>query len=140
MISNKGGDDMENDFGNGIGDRIKKIRARQGLTQEEFGKKIGSARNTIANYESENRMPGNAVIALICKEFNINEDWLRTGIGGDDNMSIQEDIKYFQNIGKLGNEKNEFKKFYLNMLIGLPDEYWDYVYNEFKKFDKKRGK
>jgi hypothetical protein len=47
-------------------------------------------------------------------------------------------MQYFQNVGKLGNEKNEFKKFYLNMMMGLPDEYWDYIYKEFKKFEDKK--
>ncbi len=59
--------------------RIKEIREEEDLTQEEFGKKIGAARNTIANYETGNRKPSNAVITSICREFNINEDWLRNG-------------------------------------------------------------
>lgn len=66
-------------------------------------------------------------------------NWLRTGAGGDENMFIPEDMKYFQNVGKLGNEKNEFKKFYFNMMMGLPDEFWEYVYKEFKKFEEKKG-
>ena len=61
--------------------RIKQIREYWELTQEEFGKKIGSARNTIANYENGNRNPSNSVIISICREFNVNEDWLRTGNG-----------------------------------------------------------
>lgn len=61
--------------------RIKAIREGCGLTQEEFGKRIGSARNTIANYETGNRKPSNVVITSICREFNINEEWLRTGDG-----------------------------------------------------------
>ncbi len=61
--------------------RIKEIREKTGLTQEEFGKKIGSARNTIANYETGNRKPSNAVINSICREFGIREEWLRNGTG-----------------------------------------------------------
>ncbi len=53
-----------------------------GYTQEKNSeKKIGSARNTIANYESGNRNPSDAIIKLICREFDVNEDWLRTGEG-----------------------------------------------------------
>lgn len=59
--------------------RIKEVRESEKLTQEEFGKRIGSARNTIANYETGNRKPSNAVITSICREFNINEKWLRDG-------------------------------------------------------------
>ncbi len=61
--------------------RIKEIRESAGLTQVEFGKKIGLARNTIANYETGNRIPSNIVINSICREFGISEEWLRTGNG-----------------------------------------------------------
>ena len=61
--------------------RIKEIREHSKLTQDEFGKRIGSARNTIANYENGNRNPSNSVILSICREFNVSEEWLRTGEG-----------------------------------------------------------
>lgn len=122
-----------------MNERIKKVRDYFGLTQEEFGKKIGAARNTIANYENGNRTPGKSIILSICREFGVNEDWLRNGTGGPDNMLIPEDMAYIHNIGKLGNEKNEFKKFYLNAMMNLSDDFWDYLYDEFKKFSDKKG-
>lgn len=64
-----------------MNDRIKMIREYYKLTQDEFGKRIGSARNTIANYESGNRSPSNSVVLSICREFNVNEEWLRNGTG-----------------------------------------------------------
>ena len=38
-------------------------------------------RNTIANYEIGRNEPIDAVVSLICKEFNVSEEWLRTGTG-----------------------------------------------------------
>lgn len=64
-----------------MNERIKMIREYYKLTQDEFGKRIGSARNTIANYESGNRSPSNSVVLSICREFNVNEEWLRDGTG-----------------------------------------------------------
>ena len=64
-----------------MNERIKMIREHYKLTQDEFGKRIGSARNTIANYESGNRSPSNSVVLSICREFNVNEEWLRDGTG-----------------------------------------------------------
>ena len=64
-----------------MNERIKMIREYYKLTQDEFGKRIGSARNTIANYESGNRSPSNSVVLSICREFNVNEEWLRDGSG-----------------------------------------------------------
>lgn len=51
------------------------------MTQAEFASRIGSVQNTITGYESGRRNPSAPVIALICKEFNVNEEWLRTGKG-----------------------------------------------------------
>lgn len=62
-------------------ERIKQIRKQNGLTQVEFGKKIGVKGNTVTNYETGLRNPTDAVIKSICREFNVNEEWLRTGNG-----------------------------------------------------------
>lgn len=62
-------------------ERIKELRKVLGLTQQEFSDKIGVKRNTIAQYESGRNSPIDAVISLICREFNVNEEWLRTGDG-----------------------------------------------------------
>ena len=64
-----------------VGDRIKKIRKSLDLTQEAFASRIGSVQNTITGYESGRRNPSSPVISLICKEFNVNEEWLRNGTG-----------------------------------------------------------
>lgn len=64
-----------------MNDRIKRIRRALDLTQQEFAARIGSVQNTITGYETGRRVPSNQVISLICKEFNVNEAWLRTGEG-----------------------------------------------------------
>lgn len=61
--------------------RIKKLRKYLGLTQKEFGGRIGVKPNTIATYEIGRSAPIDAVVSLICREFNVNEEWLRTGNG-----------------------------------------------------------
>ena len=62
-------------------DRIKAIRKHYNLTQTEFGDRIGVKGNTITNYENDLRNPSDAIIVSICREFNVNEDWLRSGTG-----------------------------------------------------------
>lgn len=61
--------------------RIRQIRKDSGLTQENFGKRIGVKANTITNYELGLRTPTEAVILSICREFKISENWLKNGIG-----------------------------------------------------------
>lgn len=64
-----------------LNERIKELRKALGLTQQEFSDKIGVKRNTIAQYESGRNAPIDAVISLICREFNVSEEWLRNGTG-----------------------------------------------------------
>lgn len=64
-----------------VNERIKIIRKKLELTQQEFADKLGIARNNIAGYETGKRSPSDAVVSLICAKFNVNEDWIRTGEG-----------------------------------------------------------
>lgn len=64
-----------------MNERIKKVRKALDLTQRDFGTRIGTTQNAIANYETGHRNPSSAVIDNICKTFNVNETWLRTGEG-----------------------------------------------------------
>jgi transcriptional regulator with XRE-family HTH domain len=121
-----------------INQRVKKIREHLKKSQKDFGAAIGLKPNSVSDVETGKNKVSEQSIKAICREFNVNEDWLRTGAGGEENMFISEDMQYFQNVGKLGSEKNEFKKFYLNMMMGLPEEYWDYIYKEFKKFEEQK--
>ena len=62
-------------------ERIKEVRKAHGLTQAEFGKKIGVKGNTITCYEKGIREPSNAIIRAIAREFGVDESWLLTGEG-----------------------------------------------------------
>lgn len=66
---------------NSIGERIKQIRKEAGLTQQKFADRIGAKQNTIAQYEIGRNSPLDPVVTAICKEFDIQEEWLRHGIG-----------------------------------------------------------
>ncbi|MDE6872948.1 MAG: helix-turn-helix domain-containing protein [Lachnospiraceae bacterium] len=62
-------------------DRIKKLRKILDMTQQEFADRIGVKRNTIGQYEIGRNEPIDAVTSLICREFDVREEWLRTGEG-----------------------------------------------------------
>lgn len=64
-----------------MNERIKKIRNDNHLTQERFAARLGVKRNTVATYEMGRSEPSDAVISLICREFFVNEEWLRHGTG-----------------------------------------------------------
>lgn len=63
-----------------INERIKKLRKSLELTQQEFASRIGMKRNSIALIEN-GRNTSEQTIFAICREFNVNEEWLRAGSG-----------------------------------------------------------
>ena len=72
-------------------ERIRKLRKTLELTQQEFGKRIGMKRNSIALIEG-GRNTSEQTIFAICREFNVNEEWLRTGNGKMFNLVPEEDL------------------------------------------------
>lgn len=64
-----------------MNERIKQLRKVLGLTQQEFAERIGIKRNAVANYETGRNEPIGSVVNLICKEYNVNPDWLSNGAG-----------------------------------------------------------
>lgn len=81
-------------------DRIRAIRKYFDLTQQEFADRLGIKRGAIANYELGRNEPVDSVVSLICREFDVNEDWLRNGTGGPDNMFVPESLNGLDALAK----------------------------------------
>lgn len=65
-----------------MNERLREIRLTMNMSQEEFGKKIGiESRAHISSLENGNRNITDRIINDICREFDVNESWLRTGEG-----------------------------------------------------------
>jgi len=64
-----------------MNERIRELRKYLKLTQQEFADRLGIPRNNIAGYETGKRSPSEAAIALICKEFGVNPEWIKKGKG-----------------------------------------------------------
>lgn len=64
-----------------IGSRIKQIRKESGLTQSEFGSRIGISLSGVSSLEIGKNTPSEQTIRAICSEFNVNRDWLVDGVG-----------------------------------------------------------
>lgn len=107
-----------------MGERIKQLRKVLGLTQKEFGDRIGVKPNTIGTYEIGRNEPIDAVISLICLKFDVNEYWLRTGEG---DMFIQrsrgDQITAF--VGDILNGPPDFRQRFISVLSRMTPEEWD---------------
>ena len=79
----------------------------------------------MVKYETDTNVPSAAVISLICKEFNVNEEWLREGKGEMFiKMTRDEEIATF--IGKaLHSEEDSFKKRLISALSALNESDWE---------------
>lgn len=105
--------------------RIKELRAALGLSQQKFADKIGIARGNIAAYEVGKNKPSDAVISLICKEFNVNEYWLRTG-NSEMFIEISKNDQIADMLSDvLKSDENDFKRRLISALAQLDDTGWD---------------
>ena len=64
-----------------MNERIKELRDALGITLEEFGSRLGVTRTAISRLERGNRGVTDQMAISICREFGVNEQWLRTGDG-----------------------------------------------------------
>ena len=63
------------------GERVREIRKSLNLTLEQFGNRIGLKKNSISQIENgRNKLTAGNALA-ICREYNVNDCWLRTGAG-----------------------------------------------------------
>ena len=105
-----------------ISERIKAIRKEAGLTQQEFADRLGIARGNIGAYEVGKNAPSDAVIALICKTFNVNEAWLRNGEGEMfRQLSREEEIEQMAQT-LLAEESDSFRTRLVSVLVKLSPE------------------
>lgn len=115
-----------------IGDRIKRIRKENSMTQEEFAERLKIKRNTVATYEVGKSEPSDSAVVLICTVFNINEVWLRTGEGDPYlKKSRSEEISEF--IKQIEIEDDTFKSDLILLLSQLSTAEWELLEKMAKK-------
>lgn len=109
-----------------MNNRILSIRKDAKLTQEEFGSRIGGlSRNYVWMIEKGERIPSDRTINDICREFNVNEEWLRFGTG-EKYMPISRDVQIEEFLGEiLKEEHSNFKKRLISALAKLSESEWE---------------
>lgn len=64
-----------------MNERIRQLRKALGLTMEKFGTRVGVGKTAISKLENGERSVTVQMEKSICREFNINPHWLKTGEG-----------------------------------------------------------
>ena len=104
-------------------ERIKELRKTLGLTQQEFADRLGISRGNIATYETRDSSPGNSVVNLICREFNVREVWLRTGQGGMFQPKARSDeIDAFMK--EILRDDSDFRQKFISVLARMTADEW----------------
>ena len=73
-------------------ENLKKLRLREGLTQDAFAERLGISKNLIYTHESEKSVPTITTLLKICNEFNVTPNWLLGFDLEDDVNEVQKQI------------------------------------------------
>lgn len=115
--------------------RIAEVRKAVNLTQEKFAAQLGLSRNFLWMIEKGDRVPSDRTIADICREFNVNENWLRTGEG---EMFNPQDEKLAAFVGSLvADDSDPFKRRMVELLADLTPEEWKLLEKMAERLTKK---
>ena len=106
-----------------MNERIKEVRKARGLSQDEFGRRLGVTRGAVTNIELNKVEPKPLFVDLICREFDLNEEWLRTGAGPMFvEKSRDEDLAEF--FGEVLAGDPDFLRRLLSAMSRLTEEQW----------------
>lgn len=115
-----------------MNERIKELRKVLGLTLDKFGERVGLRKSSLSQIENGVNGVTEQLIKSVCREFNVREEWLRTG---EEPMFIpisrDEEITSF--IQSIQLEKDDsFKKKFIKMLSSLDEADWTKLETMFK--------
>ena len=111
------------------GERIRSIRKELGLTLEKFGAKLGVGKTAISNIEKGNRNLTEQMALSICREYNVNYDYLMDGEGEMfddlpqtvlDELCVQYDL-------------DDLDRNLVEMYLEMPEQVRDYLKQEIRK-------
>lgn len=110
-------------------ERIKEIRKTLNLTLEKFGEKLGVKKNTVSQLENGRNSLTEQMAKAICREFNVNYDYLVNG-EGDMFSNLPQTI-----LDELCNQYDldALDRLIVEMYIGLPSQDRERVKEEIKK-------
>lgn len=109
------------------------LRKEKNLTLEQFGAKIGISGPALSQIESGKNNPSNSTIIGVCREFGVNETWLRTGNG--DTHQAEGDAELFSAwAGRhLSEESSEFKRRFMRVIMNMSESEWELLYKKLEK-------
>lgn len=108
-----------------MNNRIVQLRKDRDWTQDEFAEKMKISKNYVSLIENGKKVPSDRLISNICREFGVNEEWLRTGSGKPTpNLTRNQEIaKFLNDVMNLPDE--DIKKRLIDALSRLDERDWE---------------
>ena len=102
--------------------RIGQLRKSLGLTQKQFGEKIGVQRGTVTNYELGRNIPTETVRLMICKVYGVRRKWLETGEGEMFEQKTRYEQAWDMSEKYLSNENEMFRQRLISEISELSED------------------
>lgn len=123
-----------------MNERIKELRKTLGLTLERFGEALGVGKTSISKLENGERNLTERMFKDICREFDVREEWLRTGEGEMfKELSRSEKIAVFLT-DVLKDEDDSFRKQFIEAFSELDLNDWKVLEGICNNIIEKRAK
>lgn len=113
--------------------RLKELRKALKKSQEDFGKILGLSKSGISEIEAGRRNVTEQHIIMLknCSDFNVNENWLRTG-KGEMFLPIERETDIARlTMQLLTEESDSFKNRLISALARLSEEEWEVIEKTF---------
>ena len=128
-----------------VNDRIKLLRTillkeknNKKYTQKEFSDILGLSENFIWQIEKGDRDPSDRTISDICREFGVNEVWLRTGEGEPFQEETREE-QILRAAAQTIRSSNEFRKQLAFWLAQLDESDWVELEKIYRKLAEQKN-
>lgn len=123
-----------------INTRIAEVIRASGLTKTAFSKRIGLSQPFVSQLASGDAAPSDRTIVDICREFGVNEHWLRTGQGEMlVQLSREEEITKFA-MSVIRDPNSEFQRRFVSVLARLTPEQWQLMEQMARKLLQEQAK
>lgn len=111
------------------GERVKEVRKALGLTLDKFGEKVGVKKQTVSRIENGVNNVTDQMMLSICREFNVNYDFLMNGEGemfDDLPQTVLDELCAQYDL-------DDLDRTLVEMYIEMPEQVRDYLKQEIRK-------
>lgn len=123
-----------------MNERIKQVRKLKKLSQTAFGEPLGASRDMINNVENGRAAVSDMMIAAICRVYNVDEVWLRTGTGQPFPKKSRRDV-IDEYIGQLSEGKrSDIEQLLIELMAETSVEEWQALSAVFRRLADKMNK